>query len=163
MSNYNHKLPCDVFDAIEQLYRSLNISLNRHNSIGYTCGQGKMLRLLSENGASSQSELASKLSITASSASEIADKLIQSGFAVKMQDSADKRKSLLEITQSGKLEIERLKEEFTSFVNSAFSSLSSDELGTLLHLLTKVSSPADADTVQETVIVQPTIRRGTRL
>ncbi len=160
-SSAYENLPCEVYDALEKLYRSLNIALNKHNSLGYTCGQGRMLRILSEQGKTSLSALSCLLGITPSSTGEIADKLLAAGFITRESDPLDKRKSIISITDSGIDEINRLSEEFTSFAASSFSALNQDELSNLLFLLNKLSNPDDShssSTVQHT-----SIRRGTRL
>ncbi len=161
-SSAYENLPCEVYDAIEKLYRSLNIALNKHNSLGYSCGQGKMLRSLAEQGETSLSALSSLLGITPSSTGEIADKLLSAGFITKKNDPLDKRRSLVSVTDSGINELKRLSEEFTSFIASSFSSLNQDELSALLSLLNKLSDPRE-NSSSPTTLQRTSIRRGTRL
>ena len=162
-SAFVDNLSFEVYDTLEKIYRTLSKDFNKYNNLGYTCGQGKLLRFLHENGESTQSQLSLTLGITPSSVSEISDKLLNAGFITKTSDVFDKRKSYLSITQSGVFQLQQLKNDFFDFISSSFSALSSDELSELHRLLLKLSPEPD-NVKQNPVTVQTSnIRRGTRL
>lgn len=73
-----------------------------YHCMGAQRGQGKILRILSAQGDMSQKDLQDTLGIQPGSMSEIAAKLENKGYLVRVRDEADKRKILLSITDQGR-------------------------------------------------------------
>ncbi|MDE7218795.1 MAG: MarR family transcriptional regulator [Oscillospiraceae bacterium] len=124
----------DLAESLEHCGRLLS------HCIGKSRGQGRILRILCEQGQMNQKELQEILRIQTGSMSEIAAKLENKGLILRVRDGTDKRKVLLSITDEGRewvaqrddAAIRRQRAEL-------FSSLTAEEQDTLQTLLDKLS------------------------
>lgn len=125
----------DLAEAFEQAGRLL------YHCLGKRRGQGRILRVLCEQGQMSQRKLQEVLHIQPSSMSEIAAKLEGRGLIARDRDGADKRKILLSVTEEGRAWVARRDDDAIRQQRAElFSSLSQEEQKTLRTLLEKLSA-----------------------
>lgn len=125
----------DLAEIFEQAGRLL------YHCLGKRRGQGRILRVLCEQGQMSQRKLQEALHIQPSSMSEIATKLEGRGLITRDRDGADKRKILLSVTEEGRAWVARRDDDAIRQQRAElFSSLSQEEQKTLRTLLEKLSA-----------------------
>ena len=104
-------------------------------------GQRRILRILQEQGPTSQKDLQDALGIQSGSMSEIAAKLENRGLIVRDRDMADKRKITLSITGEGKEWMVRRDAAGVRQRRAAlFSALTEEERAALETMLDKLSA-----------------------
>ena len=104
-------------------------------------GQGRILKILAQQGEVTQKELQEYLGIQSGSISEIISKLEMRGMVTKKKDENDKRKVILSITEEGKNKVESCSHNTTNHENSKedlFQELTEQEQETLKQLLKKL-------------------------
>ncbi len=102
-------------------------------------GRERILTLLDEEGAVSQSTLAARLKIRPQSVSELLVKLEKDGYIVRTPNEQDKREILVSLSEAGKQragEVRKLQEEQAS---SFLAPLTEDEKQILFALLMKLT------------------------
>ena len=103
-------------------------------------GYSRILDLLSKSDGLSQREIAELLGIRPQSASEAIASMEGQGLIEKRVNEADKRSSLIYITQAGKQRQIELRNERIENARKIFEPLSEQEKQTLLELLNKAAS-----------------------
>lgn len=98
-------------------------------------GQGRILRLLAIEGVMTQTQLMGALDIQAGSLSEIVSKLEAKGFITKQKDEADRRKTVLALTDFGKERIRTVKQKRREEEHLMFDVLTEEQRGELKALL----------------------------
>ncbi|PAB60297.1 MarR family transcriptional regulator [Anaeromicrobium sediminis] len=92
----------------------------------------KTLMALKYEGSSTMSSISRKIELEKGSFTPVANKLIKLGYIEKVQSTEDKRKSLLQLTESGHNFAERFHEEHTKYIYNQLSKLSEAERGAYL-------------------------------
>jgi len=82
--------------------------------------------------------LAEQMGISASGASQQVDKLVERGFLVREDDPDDRRRLSLELTERGQQATGEISKATRSFIESALTVLSEDELSDFHRLLGRV-------------------------
>ncbi len=103
-------------------------------------GQGRILRLLKENGDMSQRELTFRLGIMPGSASEILAKLEGRGFITRTPDERDRRTALVHLTEEGAAHEAEHAARREARLAAMFSSLTEDEKREYLALSEKLTA-----------------------
>lgn len=112
--------------------------------VGRCRGQHRILRILLEQGPTSQKDLQDALGIQSGSMSEIAAKLENRGLIVRGRDQLDKRKITLSITEEGRDWVARRDGAGIRQRQAAlFSALTEEERDILEALLDKLSADWD--------------------
>ena len=113
-------------------------------------GQGRLLSVLCRRGEMPQKELQELLGIQPGSMSEIAAKLENGGFIVRVRSEEDRRKVSLSITQKGRERVARRSaERIRQRRAQLFSALTAEEQRTLEELLDKLSADWDRRAAME--------------
>ena len=99
-------------------------------------GQGRILRILAEEGSMTQRTLTEKLGIQPGSASEVIGKLERAGFIERRESEEDRRTADVSLTEAGMEQLSSQKQEKPNL----FSALSQEEKEQLLALLEKLSA-----------------------
>ncbi len=86
--------------------------------------------------------LAEHMGISASAASQQVDKLVDRNFVLRKDDPEDRRRLSLELTERGRQATGEISRASRSYLESALSSLSSDELTDLHRILGRVLANA---------------------
>ena len=139
--NGTYRLPCgngpqEFDDLAGRLERCGKILLH---CLGKRRGQEKILRILWEQGESTQKDLQEQLGIQPGSMSEIAAKLEGRGLLERFRDGADRRKIRLRLTDQGRQWLDRQDEDHVLRRRAElFSALTGEERRTLEELLEKL-------------------------
>lgn len=107
--------------------------------------QGRILRILYQQGPMTQKELQEKLDIQPGSMSEIAAKLENRGLVTRAKDPSDKRKISLSLTEEGRIDVEEHRIARQERQKKNFSHLTEEEKDTLEALLTRLLDAWQAD------------------
>ena len=73
-----------------------------------------------------------------SSMTYVIDKLENKGYVSRTQDTADKRNTMLELTESGKIFFEKIFPSHVQTLNKIYQSLEPEEVGILIGYLKKI-------------------------
>jgi len=99
-------------------------------------GQGKILLALSQADGLSQKELATRLNLTAQSTAEFVNKLVKKRLVTKEKSTADRRKTIIRLTNLGRQTATKELAKVPEFLNV----LSDEELDQLTAILTKINA-----------------------
>ncbi|MEV6923048.1 MarR family transcriptional regulator [Dactylosporangium sp. NPDC051485] len=103
-------------ESISELFWSVARQL-RHQSherlqpLGITPGQARALTVLARHGTMRPSELSEHLKIAPRSTTEVVDGLEDRGLVERLPDPADRRATLVELTQAGGTTVEQIRAE----------------------------------------------------
>ncbi|KRN28102.1 putative transcription regulator (putative) [Lactobacillus selangorensis] len=115
-------------------------------------GQGKILLALADEDHLPQRTLAERLDMSPQSVSEFVSKLAKRDMVTLTKSPHDRRVNLVNLTSTGRQEVEAAAQEVPPFVNA----LSDAELDQLTNLLTKITDAmyTDIDTANPTFSVK---------
>lgn len=99
-------------------------------------GQGKILVALSQNDGISQKELATDLNMSAQSIAEFVNKLVSKGLVTKEKSTADRRMTIIKLTESGREISNKESDKIPEFLDV----LTDEELDQFTNILTKINS-----------------------
>lgn len=111
-------------------------------STGLSMPQFSILMQLHHKGACGMSEVSERFEITPAAASQLVDKLVQSGFVVREEDPNDRRARLLNLTDKGRQLIQQGTEERYRWVDELAKKLTPEEkakIGEALVALTEAA------------------------
>lgn len=112
--------------------------------VGRGRGQGRILKILSEQSVMTQKELQEKLEIEAGSMSEIVSKLERRGLVMRQRDDRDKRRMVLSLTDKGRARHEE-RMGYQDHEEKLFKALSEEEKEALEQMLGKLIVQWDDD------------------
>ena len=115
-------------------------------STGLSMPQFSVMMQLHHKGACGMSEVSERFEITAAAASQLVDKLVQSGFIKRDEDPQDRRAKVLNITDKGRELIQRGIEERYRWVDQLVEKLSAEQkakVSEALVLLTEAAQEID--------------------
>jgi len=119
-------------------------------STGLSMPQFSMMMQMYHRGACGMSEVSERFEITPAAASQLVDKLVQSGFLMRQEDPSDRRAKLLDLTQKGRELIEAGIEERYRWVNEMESKLTveeSSQISEALDVMTRIAQELEAEPV----------------
>lgn len=119
---------------LHQLFHK--IYLKNRNSGQQT--QGKVLKILYRKGQLSQKEVQNFLEVRPGTISEIITKLEKKGLVIRIQDSEDRRKVLLTLTEKGRLDVEAFNQNYQNHVIAYFNILTKEEKNEFIRILQKL-------------------------
>ena len=108
--------------------------------------QFSIMMQLHHKGACGMSEVSERFEITPAAASQLVDKLVQSGFIKREEDSNDRRAKVLDITDKGRELIQRGIEERYRWVDQLVEKLTAEQkakVSEALVLLTEAAQEID--------------------
>jgi DNA-binding MarR family transcriptional regulator len=115
-------------------------------STGLSMPQFSVMMQLHHKGACGMSEVSERFEITPAAASQLVDKLVQSGFIKRDEDPQDRRAKVLNITDKGRELIQRGIEERYRWVDQLVEKLSAEQkakVSEALVLLTDAAQEID--------------------
>lgn len=115
-------------EAFREVRKHIISEWNKNNEHNLGLTHGRMLILLSENGAMKASALAEALSITGGGVTGIADRLIELGYIQRERSQQDRRSVLLTLTEQGLAVIGAMMEVRRNIMIKLFSGLSNDDM-----------------------------------
>ncbi|MCD8329182.1 MAG: MarR family transcriptional regulator [Lachnospiraceae bacterium] len=101
-------------------------------------GQGRILSLLSREGAMTQHEMQNRLNIQSGSLSEILTKLENAGFITRQRDATDRRRQIIAITEAGQADLDEHRARRLHRQRVLYSDLSDAEQEELIRILRKL-------------------------
>jgi DNA-binding MarR family transcriptional regulator len=119
----------------------INKALHRRTSeelLGMRLKQFLLLGYVGDRGAVSQQELETGLVMDANSVVLLLNETEAVGWSVRKRDPADRRRHMVELTDAGKLAVERAEKARESIEDEVLSDLSAEERKTLRKLLKRV-------------------------
>lgn len=138
----------DVF-----MHRSMRSWGQYAKSTGLSMPQFSILMQLHHKGACGVSDISERFDITNAAASQLVDKLFQSGFVKRDEDPNDRRAKLLNLTDKGKKLIQQGMEERYRWVDELSGRLSTEErekVSEALNIMTQAARELESDLVQQT-------------
>lgn len=135
----------DVF-----LHRSMRGWWRFARSTGLSMPQFSMMMQMYHHGACGMSEVSERFEITPAAASQLADKLVQSGLIMRQEDPNDRRAKLLDLTQKGRELIEQGIEERYRWVAEMEARLTDEQrtqISEALDLMTRIGQDLEVDPV----------------
>lgn len=139
-----HDLDFMLFDALRHAGRTMRAHKPHcdEENRGPSAKREIILAILSDNaGAMRHNQLASAFRVSPSTLSEMLNRLESDGMIERSQDPADRRATLLTLTDRGKRRADEIKEETHRAFSAAFGNLSDDEKRQLIALLHKIPDP----------------------
>lgn len=105
---------------------------------GATILQFIALRYLCKNCGATMGDLADSLGISISSATQLVERMVLEGLIKREEDSKDRRKTLIKLTNSGEDKFKIHAQERAKKMKEIFSHLSKDDLGDLIRINKKL-------------------------
>ena len=122
-------------------------------STGLSMPQFSILMQLHHRGACGMSEISERFEVSPAAASQLVDKLVQSGFIVREEDPNDRRAKLLNLTDKGRELIRQGIDERYRWVDQLTEKLTAEELAQVsngLNILTRAAQELEAEPLQQT-------------
>jgi len=119
-------------------------------STGLSMPQFSVMMQLYYRGACGMSEVSERFEITPAGASQLVDKLVQSGFIMRQEDPNDRRAKMLDLTTKGRELIQQGIEERYRWVGDLAEKLTAEErvrIGEALDIMTRVGQELEVDPV----------------
>ena len=136
----------DVF-----MHRSMSGWKQFAKSCGLSMPQFSILMQLHHKGAFGMSHVSERFEITPAAASQLVDKLVQSGYIQREEDPNDRRAKLLNLTDKGRGFIQRGTQERYRWVDELAGKLSAEERTKIsegLSMMTEAMKKLEADAAQ---------------
>jgi DNA-binding MarR family transcriptional regulator len=136
----------DVF-----MHRSMRGWGRYAKSTGLSMHQVSLMMQLNYRGACGMSEISERFSVTPAAASQLVDKLVQSGYIQREEDPNDRRAKLLNLTDKGRDVIQQGFEERYRWVDELTEMLTEDErvqISEALDIMTRAAQDLEAQPVQ---------------
>jgi DNA-binding MarR family transcriptional regulator len=137
----------DVF-----MHRSMRGWSQFAKSTGLSMPQFSILMQLHHKGVCGVSDISERFDITNAAASQLVDKLVQSGFIKREEDPHDRRAKLLNLTDKGKGLIQQGIEERYRWVDQLAERLTIEErvqVSEALNIMTRAAQELEAEPVQQ--------------
>jgi len=137
----------DVF-----MHRSMRGWGRYAKSTGLSMPQFSIMMQLHHKGACGMSEVSERFEITPAAASQLVDKLVQSGFIVREEDPHDRRAKLLNLTDKGRELVQQGIEERYRWVDQLAVTITAEEktkVTEALNIMTRAAQELEEETVQQ--------------
>ena len=118
---------------------------------GLSMPQFSILMQLYHKGACGMSRISEGYDISPAGASQLVDKLVQSGLIQRLEDPNDRRAKLLSLTDKGREFVQQGIEERYRWVDDLAEKLTADEraqVGAALDIMTRAAQELEAEPVQ---------------
>jgi DNA-binding MarR family transcriptional regulator len=125
-------------------------------STGLSMPQFSVLMQLHHKGACGMSEISEQFEVTPAAASQLVDKLVQSGLIKREEDPSDRRAKVLDITDKGRTLIQQGIEERYRWVDELAGRLTVDEraqVSEALNIMTRAAQ--ESATSPTSVMISP--------
>lgn len=119
-------------------------------STGLSMPQFSIMMQLHYRGACGMSEISERFDISAAAASQLAEKLVQSGLIKREEDPSDRRAKLLNLTEKGDELIKQGIEERYRWVDELAGKLTAEErmqVSQALNIMTRAAQELEAEPV----------------
>lgn len=137
----------DVF-----MHRSMRGWGQYAKSTGLSMPQFSILMQLHHKGTCGVSDISERFDVTNAAASQLVDKLVQSGFVKRDEDPSDRRAKLLNLTDKGKKLIQQGMEERYRWVDQLAAKLTAEErtqVSEALNIMTRAAQELESKPVPQ--------------
>ena len=117
----------------------------RMSAAGLSLARFRVLSALKSSGRMRMNELSTALGVVPRTVTTIVDALEKESLMTRLPDPADRRATLLEITQDGLRQLHRLRTMHDSAAAELFDVLTAAERNQLARILRRLQAAADAD------------------
>lgn len=111
---------------------------SHHHDVTATPTQLQVLFLVKENSGIGVTDIAKKLNISNSAATQLVNELVEKDLLTRKCDANDRRVYRLCLTQKIKIHLVAMKNERIKKMSGVFANLSDEELETFSHLIEKI-------------------------
>lgn len=133
-----YRLTEDLFSTLEQ-FRCVDKGFNRKSGFGgKPVSMLMMIGQLTKEGPISVSVLKEHMHISAPAITQFINILHFKGYVTKISDPADKRKSMIALSEKGKKELEKAKEKLKVHMGTMVRHLGEQDTRTLNEILSKI-------------------------
>jgi DNA-binding MarR family transcriptional regulator len=132
------------------LQRSMGNGLRFARSTGLSMPQFSLMSQMYHRGACGMSGISERFEITPAAASQLVDKLVQSGYVMREEDPTDRRAKTLNLTDKGRQLMEQGNEERHRWVNDLAGKLTAEERARVveaLELMTRAAHEIESEPV----------------
>ena len=136
------------------MHRSMRGWAHHARTSGLSMPQFSILMQLHYRGVCGMSQVSERFEITPAAASQLVDKLVQSGLIRRQEDPQDRRAKSLELTDKGKELIHQGIEERYRWVDQLARKLTEEErskVSEALQIMTQAAKELEAEPVHQTV------------
>jgi len=136
------------------MHRSMRGWWRFAKATGLSIPQFSMMMQMYHRGACGMSEVSERFEITPAAASQLVDKLVQSGLIQRVEDPNDRRAKQLSLTDKGREFIQRGIEERYRWVDQLSDRLTAEErakISEALDLMTRAGQELDVEPIQHPV------------
>jgi DNA-binding MarR family transcriptional regulator len=133
------------------MHRALHERLHFAKSLGLSMPQFSILAQLHFRGACGMSEVSERFEITPAAASQLVDKLVQSGFVRREEDPNDRRAKCLNLTEKGRDLLRRNMEERYRWLDQLAEKLTPEErkkVAEAVDVMTRAARELEAESAQ---------------
>ena len=127
----------DVF-----MHRSMRGWTHFAKSTGLSMAQFSILMQLHHKGPCGMSDLSERFDVTPAAASQLVDKLVQSGYLERDEDPSDRRAKLLKLSPNGAKLVEQGMNERHRWMDEITKNLSADEQKKIIEALDVLTEAA---------------------
>jgi DNA-binding MarR family transcriptional regulator len=134
------------------MYRALHERVHFAKSLGLSMPQFSILAQLHFRGVCGLSEVSERFEITPAAASQLVDKLVQSGLVRREEDPHDRRAKCLNLTDKGKELLQRNLAERYRWVDELAEELTPAERAKIteaLEIMTQAAQKLETESIQD--------------
>lgn len=128
---------------------------------GLTAVQVRVLQVISETGTSTPKAIATRMGVSQATVTALIDRLEGKGLVLRKRSEADRRQTILSLTEEGRAALERAPDALQQRYVKRFESLPDWEQSMIVAALERVASLLDADQLDASPVLDPgEIRRS---
>jgi len=134
------------------MHHSMRERVHFAKATGLSMAQFSILMQLHYRSNCGVSDISERFDITSAAASQLVDKLVQSGLIQREEDPSDRRAKLLNLTEKGRALIQQSIEERYRWVDQLAGRLSTeerDQVNQALHIMTDTAREIEAEPLQQ--------------
>ena len=120
-----------VLEVVPVVMRSIRTEFRGQRSLDLSVAQFRSLAYIKNNGGASLSSLATHIGLTLPSMSKLVDGLVSRGFVARSSHTEDRRKICLQLTATGRSELDSAYDHTQVFLVDMLSELSKEDLNTV--------------------------------
>ena len=137
--NYSEKIDRFAKAILPLMHFFHNLMLDASKDATFSLPQYRVIMLLFRSGPLSISELKSQLKIAQSTASEMAERLVQQGLLKREKSPVDRRKTLYQLTGKARRQISSHKTTMRERLDSVLESFHGEEQEQLIHAFEEIA------------------------
>lgn len=114
------------FQSIGRIFAAEGKDMNKR--LGITMSQMNLIFIIVHEGKMTVTEIANKLGVSKSAATQLIDSLVQQGCVIRINDTVDRRVFFVQLSEKSRKHMAAMRERNMSRMATLFDTLSRDEL-----------------------------------